>query len=224
LIITTRDGRQIGNYRIPGSYPAGGSVDVDVAEVIRSLGHPEGDYLAIMVMSRGRTDYFRSSPGSYSMTYVGPRTFTTYRTGGFSRFLNEPDRKTHKGFRGINPKALADDRHLSGVLLINHSSSPRYNETVAPHSLLRRGDGAVRDAPFGSIPPFGAVERSLEDLFGRDVSEFLAPFGGKGTVITTCPGVTLASIHTMRARDGSSMAIEHSRPTHMYLANGAVVG
>lgn len=34
--------------------------------------------------------------------------------------------------------------------------------------------------------------------------EFLAPFDGKATTITTCPGVALASIHLMRARNGLS--------------------
>ena len=119
---------------------------------------------------------------------------------------------------------MADDRFLSSVLLINHSSNPRYDETVRPTSLLLTAGGQTRAADFGRIAPFGGVEKSLEDLFGRDVSAFLSPWGGKGTVITTCPGVTLASIHLMRARDGRSMAIEHSRPTHAYLVNGAAIG
>lgn len=156
------------------------------------------------------------------MTYVGNGTYTTYRTGGFGRTLNDPKRKRHHGFRGINPKAIANDSHLSGILLINHSSDPMYNATVRPHSVLIRHDGATREASFGDIPPFGALERSLEDLFGEDVTGFLAPYGGRGTVISTCAGVTLASIHVMRARDGSSMSIEHSRPTHTYLMSSVL--
>ena len=60
----------------------------------------------------------------------------------------------------------------------------------------------------------------MEDLFGTDVVEFLRPTSGRATLITTCQGVTLASLHLLRARDGSSMAIEHSRPSHTYLLNG----
>lgn len=217
MLITDRQGKFLGLKRVPGVYPPGGSIDVDVKQVLDELGLPDENYIGILVMSRGRSDSFRSSPGSYSMTYVGNGTYTTYRTGGFGRTLNDPKRKQHFGFRGINPKAIANDHHLSSILLINHSSDPMYDNTVRPHSVLIRHDGSTREAPFGDITPFGGLERSLEDLFGKDVVDFLAPYGGKGTVISTCPAVTLASIHVMRARDGSSMSVEHSRPTHTYL-------
>ena len=220
VIVTTRRGEYLGEHRVQGVYPPGGAVDVDVTEVIERMGLPDDDYMAIMVMSNGRHDAMRSSPGSYSMTYYNERFYTTYRTGGFVRTLNDPRRKKHVGFRGINPKAVATERHLSSVLLINHSSNPVYDETVSPTSLLLRPDGQTREASFGPIPPFGGVERSLENLFGADVVDFLAPFGGRATTITTCSGVTLASLHLMRARDGSSMSIEHSRPTHTYLLHG----
>lgn len=219
VIVTTRGGEFLGEHRVQGVYPPGGAVDVDVSGLIERMGLPDDDYMAIMVMSNGRHDAVRSSPGSYSMTYYSDRFYTTYRTGGFVRTLNDPRRKSHFGFRGINPKAVATGKQMSSLLLINHSSSPAYDRTVAPTALLLRPDGQTREAGFGEIPPFGGVERSLEDLFGADVVEFLAPFGGQATTITTCPGVTLASLHLMRARDGSSMSIEHSRPTHTYLIN-----
>jgi len=222
IIVTSRKGEMLGVFKVPESYPPGGSIDIDVTDVIEKLGLPRDNYMATLVMSRGRTDGFRSSPGSYSMTYIGDQVYTTYRTGGFARILNDPTRKRHAGFRGINPKAIANNRFISSLLLINHSSNPSYDESATPHSLLLRADGAMREATFGVIPPFGGVERSLEELFGKDVSEFLAPFGGRGTTITSCPGVTLASLHLMRARDGSSMSIEHSRPTHTYLLHDAV--
>ncbi len=220
FIITTREGEFLGQRGVPGSYPPGGSIDIEVADVLAKMGLPDDDYMGILVMSRGRPDGWRTSPGSYSMTYATDRTVTTYRTGGFIRILNDPNRKKHVGFRGINPKALATDRHLSSILLINHSSNPAYDRHVTPDSTLLRADGEQRTAVFGSIAPFGGVERDLEQLFGGDVVDFLAPFGGRGTVITTCQGVTLASIHVMRARDGSSMSIDHSRPTHTYILNG----
>jgi hypothetical protein len=135
--------------------------------------------------------------------------------------LNDPrKKKSHYGFRGINPKVVATKDRMSSVLLINHSSHPEYDATVTPTSLLIRPDGAQREATFGSIAPFGGVERSAAELFGDDVTEFLGPYNGLGTVITTCPGVTLASLHLMRSTRGHSMAIEHSRPTHVYLLNG----
>lgn len=220
VIVTTRDGQALGMWHVPEKYPPGGSIDLNITNIINEMGLADDDYMAILVMSRGRTDSFRSSPGSYSMTYVSDRTYTTYRTGGFARVLNDPKRKKHLGFRGILPKALANERFLSSLFLINHSSDPSYDQTVSPHSTLLRPDGETREADFGPIAPFGGVERTLEDLFGDDVGEFLRPGDGRATVITTCPGVTLASIHVMRARDGGSMSIEHTRPSHTYLLAG----
>jgi len=172
------------------------------------------------IMTRGRTDGFRSSPGSYSMTYYNDKVYTTYRTGGFARTLNDPDKKSQYGFRGINPKIIVTDKISSSILLINHSSNPLYDETANPKSVLIREDGKTMDADFGSISPFGGVERSMEDLFGKEVIDFLAPFKGKGTIVTTCPGISLASIHLRRVKDGSSMSIEHSRATYAYLLHG----
>jgi hypothetical protein len=221
LVVTSRGGNYLATHRVPGRFPPGGSIDLNVTEIIKGMGLPTDEYMAILIMSRGRADGFRSSPGSYSMTNCDDRRYTTYRTGGFARSLNDPRRKRHSGFRGINPKAVANERSMSSLLLINHSSWPQYDQTVTPRSVLLRADGATREADFGPIRPFEGVERSLADLFGNDVADFLAPSAGRGTVITTCAGVTLASIHLMRSRDGTSMSIEHSRPSHTYLLNGA---
>ncbi|MDP2676875.1 MAG: hypothetical protein Q8O83_04285 [bacterium] len=220
LIVTSRNGEYCGTKKIAGVYPPGGSIDVNVTEVIKDMGLPDDDYMAILVMSNGRHDGVRSSPGSYSMTYSGKNFYSTYRTGGFIRTLNDPRKKSHFGFRGINPTVIANKDTLSSLFLINHSSWPGYNDVANPRTVLLRADGKTREARFGEIHPFGGVEKSMEELFGKDVHEFLAPFGGKGTTITTCPGVTLASIHITRARDGSSFSIEHSRPTHTYLLAG----
>jgi len=220
LAIISRKGKFLGSKNIDGKYSAGGSVDVNVSNVLKEIGLPNDDYTAILIMTRGRTDVFRSSPGSYSMTYYNDHVYTTFRTGGFARILNESGRKSHHGFRGINPKIVVTDKITSSILLINHSSDPLYDDSAKPESVLIRPDGEKRYAKFGEIPPFGGVEKTMEELFGDDVSQFLSKFGGKGTIVTTCEGVTLGSIHLRRARDGSSMSIEHSRPSHTYLLHG----
>lgn len=220
LIVTSREGKYLGTKKIEGKYPPGGSVDINVTDVIKGMGLPDDDYMAILVMSNGRHDGVRSSPGSYSMTYAGKNFYSTYRTGGFTRILNDSRKKNHYGFRGINPTVIATRDTMSSLFLINHSSYPGYNETVTPHSVLLRADGQTREASFGKISAFGGKEMPVDKLFGKDIVDFLRPFGGKGTVITTCPGVTLASIHITRARDSSSFSIEHSRPTHVYLLTG----
>ena len=55
-----------------------------------------------------------------------------------------------------------------------------------------REDGEHLDGDFGEIPPLGAREVSVVDMFGSRVFDFLKPFGGRGTTVTTCNGVTLA--------------------------------
>ena len=93
-------------------------------------------------------------------------------------------------------------------------------DVFARRVVVDMGQQGERAADFGPIAPFGGVERTLEDLFGADAADFLKASDGRATTIATCPGVTLASIHILRARDGSSFSIEHSRPSHTYLLNG----
>lgn len=223
LLLLRRDGGFLASHTFADVVPPGGSIDVDVDEVRKRYAIADDDMMGILVMSNGRHDAFRSSPGSYSMTYVGEKSYTTYRTGGFARLLNENGRKKHYGFRGINPKILVTADYSSSVLLINHSSDPCYAEVAKPRCVLLREDGESLEADFGDIPAFGGLERSMNDLFGAAVIDFLAPSQGRGTTIITCPGVTLASLHLLRRRDGTSMAIEHSRPTHTYLLHGVPV-
>lgn len=221
LAVLSRDGDYLGSVAIPGSYGAGSSMVYDCDEALRTLGLEPADRMAMLVLSRGNADGWRTSPGSFTMSYSGERSFCAYRTGAFARTLNDPGRKSHVGFRGINPKAEATAEAVASVLLINHSSDPRWDAVADPRCELLRADGEKLTAGFGAIPPFGARERSLPDLFGPGVEDFLAPGGGLGTLITTCEGVTLASLHLLRNRAGQLKAIEHSRPTHAYLAGQA---
>jgi hypothetical protein len=109
---------------------------------------------------------------------------------------------------------------MSSLLLINHSSDPEYARTAHPTSVLVREDGEQLKGDFGEIPPLGAREMSISDIFGNEVFEFLKPFNGRATSITTCAGVTLASLHVQRSNDNrrTLLGIEHSRPAHMNLA------
>jgi len=223
LLLLTRCGRHLATHRYDDAVQPGGSIDVDVNAARKAHDLPDDDMMGILVMTNGRHDAFRSSPGSYSMTYVGDTTYSTYRTGGFARLLNERNRKKHHGFRGINPKIIVDNTYTSSILLINHSSDPAYDEAAMPNCVLLREDGQSIEAPFGTIPAFGGLERSMEDLFGESAQAFLAAADGRGTTVISCPGVTLASLHLVRRRDGASMAIEHSRPTHTYLLHGVPV-
>jgi hypothetical protein len=220
LHILSRGGEYLTSHEIPSVFKPGASVEVDLSKLLSDLKLPDADYLFVAVMSRGRMDGIRSSPASFSMTYVDQDNVAIYRTGAFARPLNEGRLKSHVGFTGINPKVIASNDIVSGLMLINHSSDPNYAITVRPTSVLIRGDGAKLEGDFGEIPPLGAREMSIPDIFGNQVFDFLKPSNGRATTITTCSGVTLASLHVQRSNDNrrTLLGIEHSRPAHMNLA------
>ncbi|MCK1387492.1 hypothetical protein [Bradyrhizobium sp. 21] len=220
LHILSRDGDYRTTYEFPDSFAPGASVEIELSDLFERLKLPQDDYLVIIVMSRGRMDGYRSSPGSYSMTYVDQDNVAIYRTGAFARPLNEGRLKAHVGFTGINPKIIATKDIVSSLMLINHSSDPEYAYTARPVLKLIRGDGEQLTGDFGEIPPLGAREVSVVDVFGNAVFDFLKPFGGRGTTVTTCTGMTLASLHLQRTNDNrrTLLGIEHSRPAHMNLS------
>lgn len=220
LHVLSREGEYRASYELPLSFKPGASVDVEFSRLLKDLKLPVDDYLVVAVMSRGRMDGYRSSPASFSMTYIDQDNVAIYRTGAFARPLNEGRLKSHVGFTGINPKIIATRDVVSSLMLINHSSDPEYALTARPASLLIREDGEQLEGDFGAIPPLGAREMSVADIFGSKVFDFVKPFGGRATTVTTCQGITLGSLHLQRSNDNSRtlLGIEHSRPAHMNLA------
>ncbi len=218
--LTARDGRFLCDFGEIGAWSAGQAFEINVNELCESQGLPVDDGMFMMVMDIGEHAHALSDINIFSMSYEGDRFFTNYRTGAFARTLNDFSKKKHVGFMSVNPKVLVSDTHLTGLMLINHSSNPQYSDTVHPTVRLYRPDGQFLDADFGPVPAFGGIERSLEDLFGAAVREFLRPSGGLGTTVTRVRNYTLAGITLLRSRDGSTMAIEHTRPTQSYLLNG----
>lgn len=220
LHILSREGEYRASYKLPTRYGPGASVDIELSKLIAELNLPVDDYLVVAVMSRGRMDGYRSSPASFSMTYVDQDNVAIYRTGAFARPLNEGRLKAHVGFTGINPKVIATKAVMSSLMLINHSSDPEYALTAHPTSILIREDGEQLEGEFGEIPPLGAREMLISDIFGNVVFDFLREFDGRATTVTKCDGITLASLHLQRSNDNrrTLLGIEHSRPAHMNLA------
>lgn len=219
LHILSRQGDYLATHVFPTSYKPGASVELNVSKLLEEKNLPPEDYVVVAVMSRGRMDGYRSSPNNFSMTYVDQDNIAIYRTGAFGRPLNEGRLKAHVGFTGINPKVIANKDVVSSLMLINHSSDPEYALTARPASVLIREDGERLEGEFGEIHPLGAREASVVEIFGPRVYDFLSPFGGRGTTVTTCSGITLASLHLQRSNDNQRtlLGIEHSRPAHMNL-------
>jgi len=216
----SRAGELLGELGGLAELRPGASFDININEQLRACDLELEDGMVLIIMSRGRRDAFDSSPGSFSMTYESADSYTCYRTGAFGRILNDARVKRHGRFMSVNPKVIVDDTHTSSVFLINHSSWPGYDETVVPSVDLVHPDGRFLSASFGPVPPFGGVERGVEELF-PDAREFLRSSRGLGMTVTRMEGASLAGLSLTRSRDGRTMAIEHTRPTQAYLINGA---
>jgi hypothetical protein len=197
---------QLGEIRRPGDF-----ISVEINQLAENEGIKLGDGVFILLASRGQNDMWSSSPGSATVRYVGDGFIGGYRTGLFARPLNPIQGKKHFGFTGLNPQIVIDDRLVASVLLINHSSDPEYDRIVMPTIRLYRNPQEYLEAKFGEIHPHGALERLITDLF-PEAEQFLASTGGRGFTVAQAKGVSLASLHILRAREGISIGIDHSRP------------
>jgi hypothetical protein len=185
----------------------------DVSKSIEGAGVPGQDGLLVLIANRGRTDLWSSSPGSVNVRYVGDRSVCGFRVGLFARILNPADSVRHFGFTGLNPQIRLGSRDRPAILLMNHSSDPEYDRPVSPVIRLHRTHDEWIEGPFGPIAPHGALERGIYDLF-PEADEFAGTNKDRAYAVTRAQGASLASLHLIRSDDGSSMAIEHSRPAH----------
>jgi hypothetical protein len=212
-IMVTREGKYLAQWPLAFGLRVGDFFSVNLNKLMTQSGIAPCDGLFILVANRGRTDLWSSSPGSANVRYVGQHYIAGYRTGLFVRTLNPAHESRHFGFTGLNPQIRLNRHDTPSILLINHSSDPEYDRVVNPVTRLHRSHEEFLEAPFGSIPPHGALERSVSDLF-PSAAEFLAPKEGQGYVVTRNKGASLASLHLIRSKDGSSMALDHSRPAY----------
>ena len=185
----------------------------NVNENIEAAGVCVQDGLLVLIANRGRTDLWSSSPGSVNVRYVGRRSVCGFRIGLFARTLNPVIANRHFGFTGLNSQIRLNGRDRPGILLMNHSSDPEYDRSVSPVIRLHRNREEWIERPFGSIPPHGALERGIHELF-PEADDFAGLQKGRAYAVTRAQGASLASLHLIREHDGSSMAIEHSRPAH----------
>ena len=218
--LTDRQGKFLLDFGELGVWRAGQAFEINVNDLMAAHGLPMMDAVFMMIMNLGDHTEGLTDLNIFSMSYEGEHFYTNYRTGAFARTLNDFSKKKHAGFMSVNPKIIVNQSHSSSLLFINHSSDPAYADTVRPIVELYRPDGKSLEQDFGPIPAFGCVERSVEDIFGTGVREFLAPAGGLGTTVSRVKGYTLAGISVLRSRDGRSLSIEHTRPTQSYLLNG----
>jgi hypothetical protein len=207
-----RSGRLLCELDFARGLGVGDFFHANVNERVEAAGVRVQDGALVLIANRGRTDLWNSSPGSVNTRYVGERTVCGFRVGLFARTLNPANSKRHFGFTGLNPQIRLNGRDRPAILLLNHSSDPTYDRAVSPVIRLHRNRDEWLERPFGTIPPHGALERGIYELF-PEAEEFVGRECYAYTV-TRAEGASLASLHVIRTHNGASMAIEHSRPAH----------
>ena len=201
---------------LPGRFRAGDFFYLNVNDWLQGHNIVFGEGNLILVSSKGRADRWQSSPGNVTLRVSDGINVAGYRTGFFARPLNAKHK--HFGFTGLNPRIEVNERWSSGLLFINHSSEPMYNNVVHPTVRLHINPEIYLETCFGEIAPHTAREKSIIELF-PNAKEFLEPAGGVGYSVSRLQGATLASVHVLRNRSGQIAALEHSRPTHTNIIN-----
>lgn len=215
-IFVDHKGNQLISEVFHENYSAGDYFNLNVTKWLASHNCQSKDGVFILIANHGRPDLFGSSPGNATLTVLNRKVVAGYRTGFFSRPLN--DGKKHYGFTGLNPQVQIDKISIASLLLINHSSNPLYNQFVNPKVRLYRNPKEYIEADFGEIPPHSFREKTILELF-PDCELFLESTNGQGYSITKLKGATLASIHILRSRNGDLLSMEHSRPSHPNVIN-----
>jgi len=209
--LISRAGEFIKQWDLGRRLRTGDYFSVNINRLCSDAGVRLVDGQLVLIANRGRADVWSSSPGSATMRYVGESYVAGFRTGLFTRVLNPVSGKKHVGFTGINPQVLVGSDIVASVLLLNHSSDPGHDRAVTPTIRLYRNQCDFLECSFGEIPPHGALERTVLDLFS-EARDFLKSTGGRGFTIVRAAGVSLASIHLLRSLSNTTLGMDHSRP------------
>jgi hypothetical protein len=212
-----RDGRLIASFPNIATVHYRQGFDFSVNELFAAKGVPLQDGQFLLIADRGVKLDGGYSIGTVTAAYLSRKGFTCYRNAAFARPFNEFTHHRPVGFRSIGPHMTITDAFETSAYFFNFSSDPAYNFTANPTVTLLRDDGATLEGTFGEIPPFGARECGLNEMFGEQVREFLAPPMSYGTLIAEQAGVALGSAHLVRNRENGAIGIEHTRPVHMYV-------
>lgn len=213
----TRDGALLATFPEFARVKHLEAFDICINDLLQKNGIPSQDGLFLCIADRGLKLDSGLSTGTLSATYLSDSFFTCYRNGIFARAVNEFSHHRPSGFRSIAPHMFVTKDIDSSAFFCNFSSDPDYAQTANPKVKLFRNATECLEGSFGEIPPMGGKERTMRELFGDAVEEFLKPTGGCGTLVAEQNGITLTSIHILRNRAAKTMSIEHTRPTHMYV-------
>lgn len=192
--------------------------DISIDQLLQHQAVPRQDGQFLLIADRGIKLDGGYSIGTIGAVFRSPTAFACYRNGAFARPVNEFSHHRPRGFRSIAPHMICNETSEASAYFFNFSSDPHFDRTAAPRVRLYRSRDEWLEGTFGEIPPWGARERTLTEMFGAGVRDFLGPVDGMGTVIAVEDGLTLGSLHLIRNRVTGAMAIEHTRPVRLYVS------
>lgn len=158
--------------------------------------------------------------GTFTVSYLSNNNIAMYRNGIFGRPVNDFNHHRPVGFRSFFP-ILSNELVYSNLVIINYSSADNYKHVaVVELTLVRTINGVSQKFELGckQIAANKWIEIDIDLLtkenYGGGSNSLVSNY-----IVASASGVTCSSIHLLRSKiDKSIVAVEHSRPTHMYVA------
>jgi hypothetical protein len=213
-----RDGNLLAEIPVFADIGYKQGIDISVNSLITDAGQEIQDGQFLLICDRGIKLDGGYGIGTVGATYHTPVGFSCYRNGAFARPINDFSHHRPTGFRSIAPHLSISKDIETSAYFFNFSTDPNYQFSANPKVTLLISDGRKLEANFGEIPPFGAREASISKIFGPGAKKFLSKENIGATLIAEQSGVTIGSLHIVRNLKNGAMGIEHTRPTHMYIA------
>lgn len=101
----------------------------------------------------------------------------------------------------------------------NVSANADYCTSIRVKLEVYNRGGEKLEGPELVIPPFGALVLDLEEIFGGTLLQHLARTGGRGWYSVFSADGGAIGYHFLQRRDTLELAMDHTRPTLLYLNN-----
>ncbi|MDO8499659.1 MAG: methyltransferase domain-containing protein [bacterium] len=169
------------------------SLDLAVGAHLTAAGYSsfEGSFL-LMVKPLGNPTAFCVGDKDITAIWESKTTSCHITNSGYSEF-NIPGKKEKQSYFMFCPAVLLNDTVKTRLVVINHSSDPAYNDTVAVSTQLCNLAGDVLNGPQIIIPPFGTSVVDVDSYFGSAGKALLDATGGRGSFTSTHKGHILIS-------------------------------
>jgi hypothetical protein len=195
------------------------TLTLNINEILGDLNRDEAYGVYVRAEKGSSVNFAGFHTGTFTVSYLSNHNVAMYRNGIFGRPVNDFNHHRPLGFRSFFP-ILTNEFVYSNLVIINYSSADNYKHVATIElTLVNTTDGISSKVELGckQIAANEWIEINIDLLIKENCG------GGSNNsassyIVAFAPGVTCSSIHLVRSRiDQSIVAVEHSRPTHMYV-------